>query len=52
MRLPLALAALALALSPAAAHAGGGVIADDYPAALAEARARRLPLFVEAWAPW
>jgi hypothetical protein len=25
---------------------------DDYPAALAEARARDLPLFVEAWAPW
>lgn len=27
-------------------------IADDYPKALAEARAQRLPLFVEAWAPW
>ena len=27
-------------------------IADDYPRALAEARAQRLPLFVEAWAPW
>lgn len=27
-------------------------IADDYPAALAEARARQLPLFVESWAPW
>ncbi|MBZ0267579.1 hypothetical protein K8I85_05445 [bacterium] len=27
-------------------------LADDYPAALAEARARDLPLFVESWAPW
>jgi hypothetical protein len=27
-------------------------VADDYPAALAEARARKLPLFVESWAPW
>ena len=27
-------------------------IRDDYPRALAEARARRVPLFIEAWAPW
>jgi hypothetical protein len=27
-------------------------IADDYPKALAEARARKLPLFVDSWAPW
>ena len=27
-------------------------IADDYPRALDEARARKLPIFVEAWAPW
>jgi len=27
-------------------------IRDDYARALAEARARRLPLFIEAWAPW
>jgi hypothetical protein len=27
-------------------------IEDDYPRALAEARARQVPLFVEAWAPW
>jgi hypothetical protein len=25
---------------------------DDYPKALALARARKLPLFIEAWAPW
>jgi tetratricopeptide (TPR) repeat protein len=27
-------------------------IEDDYPRALAEARARRVPLFIDAWAPW
>ena len=27
-------------------------IADDYPAAMAQARAKKLPIFVEAWAPW
>jgi len=27
-------------------------VEDDYGRALAEARARKLPLFIEAWAPW
>jgi hypothetical protein len=27
-------------------------IEDDYPRALAESRSRKLPIFVEAWAPW
>ena len=27
-------------------------IADDYHRALDEARARKLPIFVECWAPW
>ncbi len=27
-------------------------IADDYAAALAEARAKKLPIFVDIWAPW
>ncbi len=27
-------------------------LSDDYARALAEARARSLPLFIEAWAPW
>jgi len=27
-------------------------IEDDYGKALAEARARKLPLFIENWAPW
>lgn len=28
------------------------IIADDLPAARAEATARKLPLFVDVWAPW
>ncbi len=27
-------------------------IEDDYPRALAEARSKKVPIFVEAWAPW
>jgi len=27
-------------------------IADDYAKALAEARARKVPIFIESWAPW
>jgi hypothetical protein len=27
-------------------------ISDDYSSALAQARAKKLPIFVEAWAPW
>jgi len=42
-----ALLALALlALSPPAR------VVDDYGRALAVARARGAPIFVEAWAPW
>ncbi|MBP9143433.1 MAG: thioredoxin family protein [Thermoanaerobaculia bacterium] len=35
-----------------AASAAVPFIDDDYPKALAEARARNLPIFLEAWAPW
>ena len=55
------LAVVALGV-PAVAASGGapapgvkpvlGFIADDYPRALAEAKARKLPLFIESWAPW
>ena len=51
----LAAAALLLALAPAASPAHRTslpFINDDYPKALAEAKARNLPLFIEAWAPW
>jgi len=50
------LAAVLLAVLPTpAAFAAGAVvpfIEDDYAKALAQARARRLPVFLEAWAPW
>jgi len=41
--------------SPAAAIApseGLPFIADDYTQAVALARERKLPLFIESWAPW
>jgi hypothetical protein len=45
---PLALIAAAL---PASA-AGLSWIKDNYSKALAEAKQRKLPMFVEVWAPW
>src|SRR5687767_6303047 len=58
MRRTLLLIALLVAL-PGAAPSGPGSakqglpwIVDDYDRALAEARARKVPLFVETWAPW
>jgi hypothetical protein len=27
-------------------------VEDDYPRALADAKARGVPIFVDAWAPW
>jgi hypothetical protein len=27
-------------------------IEDDWPKALSEARAKNVPIFIEAWAPW
>jgi len=49
--------ALLAATGPSAAAADGldkalPFIADDYAKALGEARAQKLPLFIEAWAPW
>jgi hypothetical protein len=35
-----------------ATHLALPFIQNDYPRALAEARARKVPLFIEAWAPW
>jgi hypothetical protein len=49
----LALAASALlGASSAGPRPAVPFIADDYPGALAQARAKKLPIFVEAWAPW
>jgi hypothetical protein len=52
-----AVLALAVLAVPAVAK-GEGVeralpfVADDYAKALGAARAQKLPLFIEAWAPW
>jgi hypothetical protein len=51
----LAAAALGAALLAAPAPAKKPAlpfIEDDYPRALAEARSKKVPIFVEAWAPW
>jgi len=51
----LALATAAPALAAPGARGARPVlpwIADDYGKALAEARARKLPIFIESWAPW
>jgi hypothetical protein len=41
-----------LAASLPASAAGLPWIKDNYPKALAEAKQRKLPMFVEVWAPW
>ena len=52
----LALAAFAAACSAPSPHAVGDPVLpfleDDWAQALSEARARHVPIFVEAWAPW
>jgi hypothetical protein len=48
----LVLAAVAAPATAAAPRKVLPFIQDDYATALAEARARNVPVFVEAWAPW
>jgi hypothetical protein len=48
---PVVAAAASLAAAPAPKSALPW-IDDDYPRALAEARAKKIPIFAEAWAPW
>jgi tetratricopeptide (TPR) repeat protein len=52
--LPIAAAASASASATATGAEAGAIafVENDYPRALAEARARHVPLFVDAWAPW
>jgi hypothetical protein len=47
----LAAAVLLFALAPGNPRAVP-FIEDNYTKALAEARVKKLPLFIEAWAPW
>ena len=49
MKRLLSIALLVLAASSARALE---FIEDDYTKAVAEARAKNVPIFVEAWAPW
>ena len=46
---------VAAGLAPAASYASSGMkasIEDDYPAALAAAKARNVPIVVDVWATW
>lgn len=55
MTSPRRLIALALLAAPLAALAAPGDasrFSDDWAGALAAARARKVPIFVDAWAPW
>jgi hypothetical protein len=38
--------------APAGDHRVLPFIADDYQKAVAEARVRQVPIFIESWAPW
>ena len=46
------LLALAVALAGTTAHAKLEFIENDYATAVARAKAKNVPVFVEAWAPW
>ena len=48
----LLLAALLFITSAASATGKLPFIEDDYTKAVARAKAKNLPIFVEAWAPW
>ena len=58
LAIPLAARAAAPASRPAKGSASEAMakvlpwMEDDYPRAVARAKARKLPIFVESWAPW
>lgn len=52
LALPSPAGAARAAAAPTHAQAVVPFIADDLPRALAEAKKRDLPIFVESWAPW
>jgi hypothetical protein len=41
-----------LSAAPSASRASLPWVKDDYSKAVAQARSRNVPIFVEAWAPW
>jgi hypothetical protein len=52
MLLASSVASAALAASTPAAAPVLPFIEDDYKTALAQAKQKHVPIFVEAWAPW
>ncbi len=52
MRRLLAVAVLALAAFPAAAKEVLPFVENDFTKAVAQAEAKKKPIFVDAWAPW
>jgi hypothetical protein len=46
------LAWFALCVAPVVTAAGLPFIQDNYAGARSEAKQRKLPIFVEVWAPW
>jgi hypothetical protein len=50
--LALLIASLAAINTASGATTGLPFVHDDYPKALALAKQRKLPIFVECWAPW
>ena len=45
-------ALFALCVAPVVTLAGLPFIQDNYAGALSQAKQRKLPIFVEVWAPW
>jgi hypothetical protein len=45
-------ALFALCMAPVVTAAGLPFIQDNYPTALSQGKQRKLPIFVEVWAPW
>ena len=52
LRLAAAVSLMVTVASAAPAKGPLPFVADDAPRALALAKARKLPIFVDAWAPW
>ena len=52
MRRTLAIAVLVLSAMPVLAKEILPFIEDDFAKAAAQARTKRVPIFIDAWAPW
>jgi hypothetical protein len=52
MKKALILALFALCVAPLVAAENLPFIQDSYGTALSQAKQRKLPIFVECWAPW